>query len=870
MSETALKPTQQPTQHKVLSFIRKLHWKELLGLLFLLVAFYFFRQQRKELVSLKSSLANTDLSWLLTGIVFTGVYILLQAALYVYSFLSVVGKISWLNAVELFLKRNVISVFLPAGGITALAYLPATIRKSQVNKQQVHQASVIYGFIGIFSVFIVAVPVLLYLSVTGSTVPGTTAGLFTIVAMLAAMVLLARSIQRKDKLYLWVIKGRPKLENSLNDIFSFNITWKQFLKATLASVFIEVVGIIHLYIAMLAAGAAPSFEAAVTGYIVATIFLIISPFLRGMGAIELSLTVILEKYGFTTVQALEITLLFRFFEFWLPLIAGILSYAAKGRHLFFRLLPPVLIFFLGLVNVFSVLTPPVMSRLRLLRTFVPVGSIHASNFLVIAIGLTLIITAAFLIKGLRSAWILALSLSVISCFGHLGKALDYEEAILSLLVSIVLIITRKQYRLKSNARMMNIGIATALAVFAAVLVFGSIGFYYLDQNHFHKDFTWKESIYFAFEEFVLVGNSNLKPMTRFGHDFIFFINASGIGAWAFLLYCLVKPQIFKVSRPRADIEEAEYLLTQYGDSPLDYFKISKDKILYISDNYPGFISYRVSNGYAVVLEEPVCAEGNKAVLIGEFESYCNKKGFKTVYYRIDEDSFYYFNSFKKKRVFIGQEAIVDIPLFKLEGKDRKSLRNGLNGLSKKGYAAQLHTAPVTGSLIQALEQVSDEWLETFETEEIIFSQGMFDRDELKKQDVITLSDNEGRIVAFLNIVPDYSPQECTYDMIRKTADAPGGAMDALIVRLIEYAREKGYLFLNMGMVPMAGIDKPENTAEQVVKFAYERLKRFRNYQGLRDFKEKYAARWANKYLVYQDDFDLVQLPAVLNKVMQPE
>ncbi|MEJ7681960.1 MAG: hypothetical protein WKG06_29740 [Segetibacter sp.] len=151
-----------------------------------------------------------------------------------------------------------ISVFLPAGGITALAYLPANIRKSQVNKQQVHQASLIYGFIGIFSVFIVAVPVLLYLSVTKSTVPGTTAGLFTIVAMLTAMVLLARSIQRKGKLYLWVIKGRPKLENSLNEVFSFNITWKQFLNATLASVFIEIVGILHLYIAMLASGVTPS------------------------------------------------------------------------------------------------------------------------------------------------------------------------------------------------------------------------------------------------------------------------------------------------------------------------------------------------------------------------------------------------------------------------------------------------------------------------------------------------------------------------------------------------------------------------------------------------------------------------------------
>jgi phosphatidylglycerol lysyltransferase len=339
MTEIAVSSNSQ----KILTFIRKLRWKELLGIIFLLVAFYFFRQQRKELVSLKSSLAQTNIFWLLIGIAFTGAYILLQAALYVYSFLSVGGSISLMHAIELFLKRNVISVFLPGGGITALAYLPANIKKKQL-QNTVHQASLIYGFIGIFSVFIVAVPVLFYLSVTKSTVPGTTAGLFTIVAMLTAMVLLARSIQKKGKLYRWIIKGRPKLESSLNEIFSFNITKKQFFNAVLASVLIEVTGIIHLYIAMLATGVIPSLAAAITGYIVAAIFLIISPFLRGMGAIELSLTIILQKYGYTTVQALEMSLLFRFFEFWLPLVASALAYAAKGGRLFRRLLLPVLIF----------------------------------------------------------------------------------------------------------------------------------------------------------------------------------------------------------------------------------------------------------------------------------------------------------------------------------------------------------------------------------------------------------------------------------------------------------------------------------------------------------------------------------------------
>ena len=55
----------------------------------------------------------------------------------------------------------------------------------------------------------------------------------------------------------------------------------------------------------------------------------------------------------------------------------------------------------------------------------------------------------------------------------------------------------------------------------------------------------------------------------------------------------------------------------------------------------------------------------------------------------------------------------------------------------------------------------------------------------------------------------------------------------------------------------------------MVKFAYEKVKRFHHYQGLRDFKAKYASQWLNKYLVYDNDFDLVELPMVLNKVMVP-
>jgi phosphatidylglycerol lysyltransferase len=322
--------------HKMKAFFKKAGWKEALAIIFIIIAIYFFWKQRGELRSLGTSLENTRRLWLWLGIGGTVIYVMLQSALYVYSFRAIGGKITWLSAIELYLKRNVIAVFHPAGGITALAYLPSNVRESQPNTQQVHHASVVYGFIGIFSVFIVAVPVLLYLWLEHATVPGTRIAFFTVLIILILMVLFVRSVKTKGPFYRWAIKGRPKIEKFLTETFSFDLSMKQFWIATLVSVFIEVIGIVHLYISMLGAGVHPSWEASIIGYIVAAIFLIISPFLRGMGAIELSLTYILQKYDYPTVVAVQSMLLFRFYEFWLPLLIGLLLYASKGRHLFIR------------------------------------------------------------------------------------------------------------------------------------------------------------------------------------------------------------------------------------------------------------------------------------------------------------------------------------------------------------------------------------------------------------------------------------------------------------------------------------------------------------------------------------------------------
>ncbi|RAJ87333.1 phosphatidylglycerol lysyltransferase [Chitinophaga dinghuensis] len=853
-----------------LAFLRKLHWKELLAVLFILLAIYFFRSQRHELKALIPAIEQADRVWVIIGVAITGAYILLQAAMYVFSFRSVGSRLNIVRSTELFLKRNLLSVFLPAGGISSLAYLPQSLRREQhLHKQQIHQASGIYGFVGILSVFLVGIPVVLYSMMHAGSMRDAAWGLVTICLLLGAVVGVVRSMQHKGVLYRLLVKYFPGAAQQVDSIFTFHLSVPAFMNTVLASVLIEVAGVAHLYISMLAVGVHPSLEAACVGYIVATIFLIISPFLRGLGAIELSLAYLLSGYGYTTLQALEITLLFRLFEFWLPLIAGMFAFALKGKELVLRLLPPILIFLLGMVNIFSVLTPPLAYRMHLLRALIPGTSIHASNLLVVFLGLILLVTATFLFRGLRSAWIVALSVSLLSVLGHISKALDYEEASLALLTSVILLITAKQYRVKSNPQLVNIGVVTAIGTFMVVLVFGSIGFYFLNVRHFGIDFTWQQSLRHAFHGFMLLDDDGLVPVTRFGREFMSAIRVLGVSAWAFLFYTIIRPYLHVAKHSNTALEKARFYLSQYGSSPMDYFKVGSDKLLFVSEEYEGFIAYRVASSFAIVLEEPVCSEDDKLAILEEFEQQCHKMGLRPAFYRVDEDSTYYFNKLKKKRMLIGQEAIMDLRHFSLSGKDKKSLRNGLNSLANKGYITQMHVAPQTDARLAELKAVSDEWLKQYEVKEMTFSQGLFDEEAIRHQDVITVSNADGEIVAFLNIIPDYTPGECTYDLIRKRSDAPGGVMDALIIALIQDAQAKGLEFLNLGMVPMSGISQPENTAEQMVKYAYEKLRLFRHYQGLREFKDKYATEWTNKYLVYEHDFDLLQLPVALSKVMQP-
>jgi phosphatidylglycerol lysyltransferase len=602
------------------------------------------------------------------------------------------------------------------------------------------------------------------------------------------------------------------------------------------------------------------------GYVVVLLWLSISPVLRGLGGVEVSLALVLQAYGYSMPEALSITILFRIFEFWGMLALGAGTLLRGAESFLMRLGAPVFIFVLGVVNIISAVTPALPERRQLLRDFLPHDLIHQSNFLVLTAGLALLLTAVHLFRGLVIAWWVATVFTCISILGHLTKGIDYEEAILGAVTLFALLYTRKQYFIKTDRRKTQFGLFVFGATLIAAFLYGFLGFYYLDTKMFGWDFTYEQSAGNTIRLFFLMDPPGLVPLTKFAVRFMSSISFAGMLAMLTGIYFWMLPLIYDVENDAEEFSEAQELVKRFGKSCLDYYKTYFDKRLFFTADRQSFLAYKIARSYAVVLEMPVAASrAAQGKAINEFEMFCRDSGLQAIYYRVDKADLPLFSVKRRKSIMIGQEATMDLNTFSLDGKQAKSLRNAVSRCEREGLIFTVYKTPVPDGLLQKLRAVSDAWLNDGKRE-IAFSGGIFNETELKGQTVFTVESNEGKILAFANLVPDFAPGEATYDLMRRLPDAPGYAMDFLMINLFNFLKAEGFQAVNLGMVPMSGVSGSRKLPERALQFATERLKTFAHYQGLKAYKEKFATHWADKFLVYGADFDLISAPTVLAEV----
>ncbi|MHC5769692.1 MAG: phosphatidylglycerol lysyltransferase domain-containing protein [Nostoc sp.] len=515
----------------------------------------------------------------------------------------------------------------------------------------------------------------------------------------------------------------------------------------------------------------------------------------------------------------------------------------------------------GVVNLLSAVTPNLYGRTHWLKEFLPF-EIRASGHIFAALtGFVLLTLATNLLRRKRIAWLLTIALLVISICSHLLKGLDYEESLLSGVLLVQLIWMRHFFTAQSDRPSIARGVRVLIGALLFTLAYGTIGFYLLD-GKFSENFNWREAIVQTLAMFFTEDNWGLQPKSRFGEFFANSIYIIAAGTITYAIVMLLQPVFWRNLTTTNEQRRVKEIVEQYGCSSLAALTLLNDKSYYFSPSGNSVIAYVPKGRGAIALGDPIGPIEDRKETIIAFQQFCQRNDWYPGFYQTMPDDVELYKSLGFKVLKIGEEAIVDLKSFTLQGKAGKNFRPSISRLTKLGYQIDFYQPPIANDLLHRLKSVSDEWLKMVQGSEKQFSLGWFDEAYLRECEIAVVHNSEGQISAFANIIREYQLNEATIDMMRHRSSLENGTMDFLFISLLQHFKEGGYDSFNFGLSALAGVgDNPESRRlEKVLHYLYEHLNRFYNFKGLHAYKDKFRPRWEPRYLVYPS---LTTLPDVV-------
>jgi phosphatidylglycerol lysyltransferase len=483
----------------------------------------------------------------------------------------------------------------------------------------------------------------------------------------------------------------------------------------------------------------------------------------------------------------------------------------------------------------------------------PFGFYHLSRILTLIFGFFLTYLSFHLFQRRRTAWWLAVIILIPVIILHIGHGRHLYLALLPLFTLAFLLIFRPRFSVRSEPRNIAQGIRFMALSLISALVFGIVGFYFLDKREFGIEFNLFDSLIRTLREYLMIGNNDLVPQTRQAHWFLDALDIAGITGLVFAVYSLFRPIAFRLRTLTHERARAAEILQQYGRTPEHYFTTLPDKSYFFSPDNSGYIAYRAASGIAVVLSDPVAPEPMIAKLVQDFMNYCTGNGWKVSFLYVPPDFLPIYDKLGLRAMRIGADAIVNLEHFCSQVITTKQFRKVKRRLEEDGYHFKHYTLPHSTELIDQVESVSHEWLSTQGKRERSFAMRPFTRDYAAQTPLFVVLNEEDQAVAFVNETPTYQPGRATIDMMRHRLGLPHGIMDYLFNELFCILYQEGYKTFNLGLAPMAGVgEKPDATIEErIIRLIFELLSRYLPYEGLRTYKSKFEPSWEDRYLVYQ-------------------
>ncbi|MFM7060897.1 MAG: bifunctional lysylphosphatidylglycerol flippase/synthetase MprF, partial [Actinomycetes bacterium] len=364
----------------------------------------------------------------------------------------------------------------------------------------------------------------------------------------------------------------------------------------------------------------------------------------------------------------------------------------------------------GLLNIVSALTPGLRERLSIVDTAFDPAFTEIAAGATALLGIALVLVGRGLAHRRRPAFRAALALLAVSFVTHLGKGLDVEEALVLMVVGALLWRFRRIFDeqvprvrttsvLRWGPRLLGITFVYGLA--GLVLVRGEV--------------SPELTPWLAVREVAarIIGFTG--PVTipgGFGEWFPASLTVLGISSLIAIVLLALAPVADRFVVHEEERQRVRVLVDRADGDSLDPFALRHDKRYVFSSDGRAVVAYRYLNGVGLAAGDPVGDQASAPDAVRRFIARCDAHGWRPAAISVRGDRLDVWTEQGLRVQYLGDEAIIEVAGFHLEGRTMRPVRQAVSRTRRHGITTEVHReGDLDPTLRRALVGISDAHLD---------------------------------------------------------------------------------------------------------------------------------------------------------------
>ncbi|MGZ4204815.1 MAG: bifunctional lysylphosphatidylglycerol flippase/synthetase MprF [Actinomycetota bacterium] len=516
----------------------------------------------------------------------------------------------------------------------------------------------------------------------------------------------------------------------------------------------------------------------------------------------------------------------------------------------------------GIVNVVSAITPSLSSRLSTLRELLTPLSSEIAAGATALLGIGLLLLGRGISQRKRVAYQAALAILILSTATHVGKGLDVEEAALTAALAFTLFFQRAIFVAGPGpARWRTLA---HVIPYVLVLDFGyGMGALFLRRNVVFPHLTFTRALNEVASRLIGITGPLTYRGPFFARWFPRSLTAVGALSMAYLLLMILAPVAERAGGRRDEREDIAAMIDRPDGDTLDPFALRRDKRYAFSPDRRAAVAYRYLNGVGLASGDPVGEPTAFPGALRAFVDVCEQSGWRPAVYGARFDRLALYENLGLKSIYIGDEAIIDVPSFGLEGRRMRNVRQSVAHSARAGVTTEVHReGTLDPTLRRALIGISDR--HKAGAPERGFSMALDGLLSGRDPDTVLIvcRDAQGAPIAFQRYVPCRAGKGLSLDAMRRDTGVPGGVNERMIVDIVEWGRANGVSVVSLNFAAFRNMLERDADITKLQALSAWIIKKMPSYiqiDTLRRFNKKFRPRWVPRYAIYRSAIDIAAI-----------